>query len=61
MNPIDHPHVVVKVTSGGRPSVSHGWLTKGFLPNVIFLMLRTRRKTKELKKLTHNLKKMRSP
>jgi hypothetical protein len=61
MNPIDHPHVVVRVTSGGRPSVSHGWLTKGFLLNIRCHILRTRRKTKELKKLTHNYLKMRSP
>jgi len=54
MNPIDHPHGGGEgKTSGGRPSVSpHGWLTKGFPTkrNHLSHVIRTRRKTKELKK-----------
>lgn len=54
MNPIDHPHGGGEgKTSGGRPSVSpHGRLTKGFPTkrNHPSHIIRTRRKTKELKK-----------
>jgi len=54
MNPIDHPHGGGEgKTSGGRPSVSpHGWLTKGFPTKhkKMSHIIRTRRKTKELKK-----------
>jgi len=53
-NPIDHPHGGGEgKTSGGRPSVSpHGWLTKGYPTRKkpkISHVIRTRRKTKELK------------
>jgi large subunit ribosomal protein L2 len=53
-NPIDHPHGGGEgKSSGGRPSVSpHGWLTKGYPTRkkaVVSHVLRTRRKTKELK------------
>jgi len=57
MNPIDHPHGVVKVKLPGRPSVSPYARLKGY-PTVrkTFFYHRTRRKAKELKlKLLYNL------
>ena len=55
MNPIDHPHGVVKVKLPGRPYLHQMLDSKGY-PTVrrIISYNRTRRKAKELKvELTH--------